>query len=102
MEGQFEGHPSAALADRSRTQHQGGAASITPRPAGVRRPNGIFVNAMNSINDGDLSVAVNSVSSISCAGTGDNTYVSTVMKKLTNERTSEAHHDEQETTSFPR
>ena len=57
------------------------AASITPRPAGARRPNGIFVNAMNSINDGDSSVAGNSGSSISGAGTGDNTYVSTVMRK---------------------
>ena len=30
MEGQFESRLSAALADRSHTQHQGGAASITP------------------------------------------------------------------------
>ena len=81
MEGQFESRPSAALADRSCIQHQGGAVSITPRPAGGRRLNGIFVNAMNSINDGDLSVAGNSVSLISVVGTGDNTYVSTVMRE---------------------
>ena len=81
MDGQFEGHPPAALADRSRAQHQGGAASITPRPAGGRRPNGIFVNVMNSINDGDSSVAGNSVRSISGAGIGDNTYVSTAMRE---------------------
>ena len=82
MDGQFEGPLPAALADRSRAQHQGVAASITPRPAGGRRPNGFIVNAMNSINDGDSSVAGNSVSLISGAGTGDNTYVSTVMRKI--------------------
>ena len=38
MDGQFEGRLSAALADRSRTQHQGGAASITLRPAGGQAP----------------------------------------------------------------
>ena len=81
MDGQSEVPPPAALADRSHIQHQGVAASITPRPAGGRRPNGIYVNAMNSINDGDSSVAGNSVSSISGAGTGDNTYVSMVMRE---------------------
>jgi hypothetical protein len=40
---------------------------------GGRRPKGFIVNAMNSINDGDFSVAGNSVSSINGAGTGDNT-----------------------------
>ena len=81
MDGQSEVPPPAALADRSRIQHQGVAASITPRPAGSRRPNGIYVNAMNSINDGDSSVVGNSVSPISGAGTGDNTFVSTVMRE---------------------
>ena len=81
MEGQNESCRSVDLTDRSHTQHQGVATSITPRPAGGRRPNGIYVNAMNAINDVDSSIAGNSVSSISGTGTGDNTYVSTVMKE---------------------
>ena len=36
---------------------------------------------MNSINDGDSSVAGNSVGSISGAGMGDNTFVSTVIRE---------------------
>ena len=35
MEGQSEGPTPGALADRSRIQHQGVAASITPRPGGA-------------------------------------------------------------------
>ena len=80
MERQNKNHPLALLDDRSCIQHQGGSASIILPPTVGRCPNGIYLDAMNSINDGDWSVAGNSVSLISGTGTGDNTFESEVVR----------------------